>query len=357
MRPIETSSSRSSAPTSFNSTSRKQRKKHKSFLSENSNNGGLLALDRPLVLSLAALLIVYYLVAFVTYSKVSMTEEMTSSSSTGTLRNLGNTATNGSTSNTGSDSATSTNNSKTLTADSAAKNNNHAHKSADTRLDAFDKTGSPQAIQVLQQIFPIHATEMEEIPHPGYYSLSIKPKDWPSDLPTNMQVPKFFEDSHGWVYGGSIRQYLGNGQTLPTPQQALQIGSTTITASSSSSDHREHPLKLETIYCSVASYRDPECTGTVEDLYERAKYPERIRVAILDQRVPKSDDPVCAAVPMDCATPPDDDSRTLCKYGHLIDRIEVDARYSVGPVFARHLAHRFYRGEYFAMQIDSHGMY
>jgi hypothetical protein len=33
---------------------------------------------------------------------------------------------------------------------------------------------------------------------------------------------------------------------------------------------------------------------------------------------------------------------------------EVDARLAVGPVFARYLAHRHYRGEHFVMQIKSH---
>jgi hypothetical protein len=32
----------------------------------------------------------------------------------------------------------------------------------------------------------------------------------------------------------------------------------------------------------------------------------------------------------------------------------VDAALSVGPVFARHLGHRLYRGEYFAIQSDAH---
>jgi len=38
----------------------------------------------------------------------------------------------------------------------------------------------------------------------------------------------------------------------------------------------------------------------------------------------------------------------------MIDFFEVDGSLSVGPVYARHLAHRMYRGEYFAMQVDSH---
>lgn len=156
-----------------------------------------------------------------------------------------------------------------------------------------------------------------------------------------MTVPKFFEDSHGWVYGGSIRKYLGDdGDRLLTVEEAMSIGSF-------DSDNQE------TIYCSVASYRDPECKLTVSDLYERAKHPERIRVAILEQRAldDDSNDPICNKPPVPCTQDP---SQALCKYQHLIDYYEMDARLAVGPVFARHLAHRHYRGEYFAMQIDSH---
>jgi hypothetical protein len=37
-----------------------------------------------------------------------------------------------------------------------------------------------------------------------------------------------------------------------------------------------------------------------------------------------------------------------------MDFYEMDATQAVGPVFARHLGHRLYRGEYFAAQIDAH---
>lgn len=32
----------------------------------------------------------------------------------------------------------------------------------------------------------------------------------------------------------------------------------------------------------------------------------------------------------------------------------MDAELAVGPVFARHIGHRLYRGEYYAMQSDAH---
>jgi hypothetical protein len=44
----------------------------------------------------------------------------------------------------------------------------------------------------------------------------------------------------------------------------------------------------------------------------------------------------------------------MCKYQHLIEVYEVPSYLLVGPNLARHLAHRMYHGEYFAMQVDAH---
>lgn len=108
---------------------------------------------------------------------------------------------------------------------------------------------------------------------------------------------------------------------------------------------------LETIYVSVASYRDPECKSTVEDLFLRAEHPERIRVAVIDQRAENDEVTRCHEPTKPCSDDPD---QALCRFHGLIDPFEVPAQLSVGPVFARHLANRMYRGEYFAMQVDSH---
>jgi Glycosyltransferase (GlcNAc) len=190
-----------------------------------------------------------------------------------------------------------------------------------------------QIYDLQHKSFPLHVGgDTEEIVHPGLALVKDSPQK-AKQLPATLKVPKFFEDSHGHVYGGSIRQYLGGGDRLPTALEAKSVGSF-------DSEGRE------TIYASVASYRDYECRLTVEDLYARAKYPNRIRVAIIDQIIDGDDK--CNVPVEPCETNPD---QSLCKYAHLIDYYEMDARLAVGPVFARHLAHRFYRGEYFGMQV------
>ena len=197
-------------------------------------------------------------------------------------------------------------------------------------------------VSTLQHTFPVHAGhDLEEIDHPGVLmgtpSAIQKTRSQHPEIKTKMKVPKFWRPI---AYGPEgVREFLGQkGQRLITPEEAAQIGSFDDNG-------------LETIYVSIASYRDPECRITLEDMYDRADHPERIRVAIIDQLA--YEDPVA---PCDKPLKPceEDPNQGLCKYSHLIDRFAVPAISSVGPVFARHLAHRMYRGEYFAMQLDSH---
>lgn len=226
-----------------------------------------------------------------------------------------------------------------------------SHEAVKSKIMANHDHIDLEAIERLQHTFPIHVNEWTELPHPGVQGREFlfknsqdtanRLENWPSDLPTIMRVPQFFDESHGAAYGGSIRSFLGdNGNHLITPEEARMIGSRIL-----GDDGRS----LETIYCSIASYRDYECTATVIDVLARAQHPERIRISIIDQRLPG--DPVCAQPETPCAQNPD---QTLCRYQHLLDRTEIDARLACGPVFARHLAHRQYRGEFFAMQIDAH---
>lgn len=212
-----------------------------------------------------------------------------------------------------------------------------AHANPNVRLEEI------KDIETLRHTFPIHAgNDLEEIDHPGIFFADehqfqavlnahpYLPKDG------KIKVPKFWRPV---AYGEKgVREFLGeHGKRLISPEEANQIGN--------------FYNDMETIYISVASYRDPECQPTVEDIFLRADNPERLRVAIIDQRM--EDDPVapCSQPKRPCDEDPE---QPICKYAHLIDAFEISAPLSIGPVFARHLANRMYRGEYFAMQIDSH---
>lgn len=175
-----------------------------------------------------------------------------------------------------------------------------------------------------------------------------------------MRVPKFWDPP---VYGviadererrgekpsidvprDGVRRYLGNfGSRLMTPSEAESVGSRI-----PSKDDGE---LLETIFIAIASFRDWQCSRTVESAFLRAKHPERIRVGVVDQIHFGTDEP--------CSKPPngsceENPNQPICLYKDQVDFLTLDAALSVGPVFARHLGHRLYRGEYFAVQSDAH---
>lgn len=236
-----------------------------------------------------------------------------------------------------------------------------------------------EAKEIMKKIpFPqsIKNEEWETIIHP---SVAMMPRQNANKTDTDrheMKVPKFWSPE---IFGPDVRTYLGNyGERLITPEEASRIGS--LTSAKTDYDIKdgdtdldielEYDKKgdvvnvhyilpylppgqvqmLETIFVTIASYRDYRCPHTLEALFEQATYPERIRVGIVDQFDPKEDEN-CAKPKRNCDEHPND---TLCKYSHQIDVYEMDATLAVGPVFARHIGDRMYRGEYFAMQSDAH---
>jgi [Skp1-protein]-hydroxyproline N-acetylglucosaminyltransferase len=202
------------------------------------------------------------------------------------------------------------------------------------------RSSSVRKLQWSQQSFPIHTStsETEAIPHPGIaFSGAERIKVLMPDLdfPDTLTVPTFWNPEIENGQGG-VREFLGYyGEKLITAEEADQIGS--------------WKDEKETIFVSIASYRDSECQPTLESLYARAKYPERIRVAVVDQI--EDGDVKCGEPKVPCDQDPD---QPLCKYRHLIDVYEVKSYLMVGPVLARHVAHRMYRGEYFVLQVDAH---
>ena len=100
---------------------------------------------------------------------------------------------------------------------------------------------------------------------------------------------------------------------------------------------------LDTIFVSVASYRDPECKNTLIDLFTKAKSPERVFVGICQQNAPEDDD--C----MDVLLEPFADNIRVIRLSYF------DAQ---GPMFARSIIEKnLYNGEMFYLQIDSHMLF
>lgn len=187
-----------------------------------------------------------------------------------------------------------------------------------------------------------------EIP-PANWPVSLRDEDestydslvHPGDGKTVMKVPKF--------WSAPVHQ-----NKLMTRETAMKIGSCSVPDASGSHNRGDDcPVDQRTIHVAIASYRDFECRSTVESIFNRAKHPERIRVGVVDQIV-NGEDPICNAPIKPCA---EDPSQALCKYASQVDVYEMAAELSVGPVFARHIGYRLYRGEYYATQSDAHVTY
>jgi len=105
----------------------------------------------------------------------------------------------------------------------------------------------------------------------------------------------------------------------------------------------------ETIFLMIASYRDFQCRETITSAFSRADHPERLFVGAVDQTVPG--DVGCLDLEVPCEQDP---SQPICRHRSQISVYHMDAKYATGPVTARHVGDRMYRGESFVMQMDAH---
>lgn len=179
-------------------------------------------------------------------------------------------------------------------------------------------------------VWPVPRTNQQKdqwitLPHPGDEAMTVTlPPFWSSPI---------------------------HNHELMSREKAMAIG-TCVEADASGNYQRgdKCPVHQRTIFVAIASYRDWQCKHTVTSIFDRAKHPERIRVAVVDQIV--HGDEICdEPIHETCDALPD---QAICKYANQIDVYQMDAPLAVGPVFARHIGHRQYRGEYYAMQSDAH---
>lgn len=98
------------------------------------------------------------------------------------------------------------------------------------------------------------------------------------------------------------------------------------------------PPREATIFVSVASYRDPECSATLESLFANATWPRRVSVGLCVQNAPG--DAACALPPREERGP--------------VRTVRVPHERAAGPSPARFRCAALYRQEDFFMQIDSH---
>jgi hypothetical protein len=114
-------------------------------------------------------------------------------------------------------------------------------------------------------------------------------------------------------------------------------------------DHIDMINGEPTIFLMIASYRDWQCRDTATSALERATFPGRVIVAAVQQNRPG--DVGCGEPQKPCN---EDPSQPLCSRAKQVKIYAMDANEATGPVYARHVGYRMYRGEAFALQVDAH---
>lgn len=105
------------------------------------------------------------------------------------------------------------------------------------------------------------------------------------------------------------------------------------------SNAKKYDIKKDTIFISVASYRDDECPLTIKEIYDKAKHPENIYLGICQQNSSKD---------IDCYTLNSE------SYSENIRKYKLNNTYARGPTYARYICSTMWKGEEYFMQIDSH---
>ena len=108
--------------------------------------------------------------------------------------------------------------------------------------------------------------------------------------------------------------------------------------------------ETESIFVSIASYRDPECPHTLQSLFRTAACPLRVFVGICDQSYAHDIDPLDRYLRMA--------RNEEYTYKDNIRVYRMDASEARGPMLARHMIQRYlYRQEKYYLQIDSHTLF
>ena len=97
-----------------------------------------------------------------------------------------------------------------------------------------------------------------------------------------------------------------------------------------------------TIFVSIAAYRDKLCSDTVSEIFTKAKNPQSIYIGIVQQNDEDTD--------VDCIR----DNSKLSNYLQNIRIIRIKNSESKGATFARYLATTLYNNEDYFLQVDSH---
>ncbi|KAI2496993.1 glycosyltransferase [Fragilaria crotonensis] len=126
-------------------------------------------------------------------------------------------------------------------------------------------------------------------------------------------------------------------------------------------NHMPERRSDDSIFLSVASYRDENCVFTLTEAFQQATSPDRIFVGLVQQNcVANCMSGVLVGGKVEPIAPDDDCYELFCKsdvgqkYCSHVRLLRVDESESLGPYTARYFASKLWSGETWFMQIDSH---
>jgi hypothetical protein len=102
-----------------------------------------------------------------------------------------------------------------------------------------------------------------------------------------------------------------------------------------------------TIFVSIASYRDQLCPMTMITLYEMAANPENVYVGLCQQNDIKKD--------VECVFPEEHPLAEIANKN--VRRVTIPHTQAKGPTYARYICASLYKGEDFFLMIDSHSLF
>lgn len=104
-------------------------------------------------------------------------------------------------------------------------------------------------------------------------------------------------------------------------------------------------MKKDTIFISVASYRDKICPATIESIFINAKHPKRVFIGICQQN---------DVGDVDCL---EKGLESLPGFRHQVRILRLRHNEARGPTYARYLCSTLYDKEEYYLQIDSHCLF
>lgn len=120
-------------------------------------------------------------------------------------------------------------------------------------------------------------------------------------------------------------EYFGSSCVIPIPFK----------------EHKIFKIKKDTIFVSIASYRDYECSMTIDSIFKNAKNPQNIFIGVCEQN--KDDEPEEQCITFD-----------NIRYLDNIRIKKLDFSEAKGPTYARYWCSQLWEGEEYFLQIDSH---